>query len=130
MNRKLKLRALPAVLLVASLQAKAMLFCYNEADNVSMTWSNGVFSYSEGDVVVGNPGPQLLEPYYERAFCWANGVELDYLYTNFPNLRWPAVQRVNHLTGQVTFRAPIQAGALPQTVYFTDQDALFILNNL
>jgi hypothetical protein len=129
MKRK-HLAALIAAFAIST-SAHATLFCYDSVDNVSMTWSNSVFSYTDGDgIPVSDPGPQLL-PFYSAAFCWVNGTEADYLYANFPNLRWPVVETHNIKNGHVTFRMSIQPGSQgSSTVYFVDDDAMFILNNL
>jgi hypothetical protein len=129
-------RALPAVLLVSACNASAMLFCYNSANDVQMTWTDSsggdlgvtVYQIAATKQIVTNPGPQLL-PFGAAAYCWANGSELNYVYANFPDLKYPLRETYNPKTGAVTFRTPVQPGAEPGTVYWTGEDAMHLINN-
>ena len=125
-------KLLAALLLTYSMQAHAMLFCFNGSNNVSMTYQNGEFVYQleageEPPPVVANPGPQLLPEYYEDAYCYADGTELLAVYAALPDLKYPAAIKNAH--GTVTgFRNSIQPGATQGIVYWTGADAIEIIN--
>src|SRR5208282_254993 len=123
-------RALAIALLALSAPASATLFCYNGDTGTGMEWNAGVFIYTNQNVsppvVIKNPGPVLETDAFTFAYCWANGPELTYLVTNLPDLRYPEVT-TSH-SGGTTIRKSLQHP--DGTVYWTGQEAIWLMNNL
>ena len=123
-------RLLSALLLTYSMHAGATLFCFNGDSGTGIEWNAGVFTYTNQHVsppvVINNPGPALETDAFTVAYCWANGPELTYLVTNLPDLRYPAVT-TSH-SGGTTIRKSLQHP--DGTVFWTGQEAIWLMNNL
>lgn len=114
---KLTQRALPAVLLVVTMQAHATLYCEDASMPMTMQWDRtphgDVFSYTVNGEPSEAPGPILNQ--YDQVFCEADGAELTYVQKN--------------LLVTTTLKTSIQPSS-SDAVYWTGADAIFIVNNL
>ena len=113
-------RLLLALSLVAiAAPASAMLFCYDYLTAASWTWqrypSGDHFSYVIDGVSSNTKPPQSFADPFAPIYCYANGVELQYIEKN--------------LSVRTNVAPPMQPGS-NGTVTWTGDDALYIWNNL